>query len=112
VQSEDELFLLSNRTVFVKIEKMRLDLFLKLSRLVKRRTVAHEMCAASRVLLNGHEAKPAREVKPGDVITLKYYSRVIEAEVLETGAPGAGKKLPPSPVRIISDRRLSESIRV
>ncbi len=47
---------------------MRLDLFLKTSRLVKRRTVAQEMCVAGRVLVNGNEAKPAKEVKQGDVI--------------------------------------------
>jgi ribosomal 50S subunit-recycling heat shock protein len=88
---------------------MRLDQFLKLSRLVKRRTLAREMCDAGRVLLNGHEAKPARDVKPGDVITLKYFTRVIEAEVLDIVAPGAGKKLPPAPFRILTDTRLTET---
>lgn len=84
---------------------MRLDLFLKLSRLVKRRTTAQEMCGAGRVLVNSHEAKPAREVKPGDVITLAYSARIIEAEVLDITAPGAGKKLPNAPYRIVADKR-------
>ena len=88
---------------------MRLDQFLKVSRLVKRRTIAREMCDAGRVLLNGREAKPAREIKPGDLITLKYYARVIEGEVLEVVAPGAGKKLPPAPFRITTDKRLTET---
>jgi ribosomal 50S subunit-recycling heat shock protein len=88
---------------------MRLDLFLKLSRLVKRRAIAREMCDAGRVLLNGHAAKPAREVKPGDVITLKYFTRIIEAEVLAIVAPAAGKKLPPTPFRITTDTRISET---
>jgi ribosomal 50S subunit-recycling heat shock protein len=61
---------------------MRLDLFLKTSRLVKRRTVAQEMCVAGRVLVNGQEAKPAKDVNPGDVITLKFSSRIIDLEVI------------------------------
>ena len=51
---------------------MRLDKFLKVSRLIKRRTVAAEACSASRVLLNGKEAKPAKEVKIGDEIEIVY----------------------------------------
>ena len=51
---------------------MRLDKFLKVSRLIKRRTVAADACSASRVLLNGKEAKPAKEVKTGDEIEIVY----------------------------------------
>ena len=51
---------------------MRLDKFLKVSRLIKRRSVAADACSASRVLLNGKEAKPAKEVKEGDVIEVVY----------------------------------------
>ena len=51
---------------------MRLDKFLKVSRLIKRRSVAADACSASRVLLNGKEAKPAKEVKEGDVIDVVY----------------------------------------
>ena len=51
---------------------MRLDKFLKVSRLIKRRTVAADACSASRVLLNGKEAKPAKEVKVGDEIEIVY----------------------------------------
>ena len=69
---------------------MRLDLFLKSSRLVKRRTIAQEMCEAGRVLVNGHEAKPAKEVKEGDVITLKFSSRIVDLNVLEM--PTSSKK--------------------
>ena len=49
---------------------MRLDLFLKHTRLVKRRTAARDMAAGGGVLLNGHPAKPGRDVGPGDVLTL------------------------------------------
>ena len=51
---------------------MRLDKFLKVSRLIKRRTVAADACSASRVLLNGKEAKAAKEVKVGDEIEIVY----------------------------------------
>ena len=61
---------------------MRLDLFLKASRLVKRRSVARDMCEAGSVLVNGHEAKPSKEVKQGDHVTLQFTSKSIELEVL------------------------------
>ena len=61
---------------------MRLDLFLKLSRLVKRRTVAHEMCEAGRVHVNGHETKPSKELKQGDRIALLFTTKVVELKVL------------------------------
>ena len=51
---------------------MRLDKFLKVSRLIKRRSVAADACSASRVLLNGKEAKPSKEGRGGDVIEIVY----------------------------------------
>ncbi len=70
---------------------MRLDLFLKTSRLVKRRSIARELCDAGRVLVNGHESKPAKEVRQGDIITLKFSSRTVEVDVLSV--PVASKKI-------------------
>jgi ribosomal 50S subunit-recycling heat shock protein len=61
---------------------VRLDKFLQLSRLVKRRTVAHALCAAGRVRLNGLEAKPASTVAAGDVITVTYGDRRVVAKIL------------------------------
>jgi ribosomal 50S subunit-recycling heat shock protein len=89
---------------------MRLDLFLKTSRLVKRRTVAQEMCIAGRVLLNGHEAKPAKEVKQGDVIALKFSSRIVELEI--AGMPGrSSRKISPEELyRVKSETRLPKEI--
>ena len=60
---------------------MRLDKYLKISRLIKRRTVAADACSASRVLLNGKEAKPAKEVKVGDLIEIVYGNRTIKVKV-------------------------------
>jgi ribosomal 50S subunit-recycling heat shock protein len=54
---------------------MRLDLFLKASRLVLRRTVARELCDAGRVKVNGESAKPSKEVKAGDEIEIRRGAR-------------------------------------
>ena len=54
---------------------MRLDKFLKVSRLIKRRTVANEACSAGRVLVNGKAAKAGTNVKPGDSSRSSFYSR-------------------------------------
>jgi ribosomal 50S subunit-recycling heat shock protein len=62
---------------------MRLDKFLKVSRIIKRRTVAAQACDGDRVLLNGREAKPAAKVKVGDIIEVTFGSRTTRYEVLE-----------------------------
>lgn len=60
---------------------MRIDKFLKVSRLVKRRTVAKEMAAQGRIKVNGRVVKSSYEVKIGDVIEVGYGSRQIKAKV-------------------------------
>lgn len=62
---------------------MRLDKYLKVSRLIKRRTVANEACDGGRIQLNGRVAKAGAEVKPGDVIEISLGSRTVRVEVLE-----------------------------
>lgn len=62
---------------------MRLDKFLKVSRLIKRRTVANEACDAGRVLVNGKTAKASVKVKPGDVIEIQFGTRTVKVEVLD-----------------------------
>ena len=61
---------------------MRLDKFLKVSRLIKRRTVANEACDSSRVLVNGKLAKPSYNVKLGDEITITFGSKEVTIRVL------------------------------
>lgn len=61
---------------------MRLDKFLKVSRLIKRRTVANEACDAGRVTLNGKVARASAEVKPGDIIEIAFGNRETRVEVL------------------------------
>ncbi len=61
---------------------MRLDKFLKISRLIKRRTVANEACDAGRVFVNGKQARASYEVKEGDVLSITMGERVLKAQVL------------------------------
>ncbi|HIZ78346.1 MAG TPA: RNA-binding S4 domain-containing protein [Candidatus Lachnoclostridium stercorigallinarum] len=62
---------------------MRLDKFLKVSRLIKRRTVANEACDAGRVLVNDRAAKASYDVKNGDVIEIQFGTRSVKVEVLD-----------------------------
>lgn len=61
---------------------MRLDKYLKVSRIIKRRTVAKEACEGGRVSINGKVAKPSTEVKEDDVIEIRYASKVLKAKIL------------------------------
>ena len=62
---------------------MRLDKFLKVSRLIKRRTIANEACDAQRVEVNGKAAKASYDVKVGDVISIRMGDKKISAEVTD-----------------------------
>ena len=62
---------------------MRLDKFLKVSRIIKRRTVANEACDAGRVLINGTVAKASTKVKEGDVLEILFGTKTVKAEVLD-----------------------------
>ena len=62
---------------------MRLDKYLKVSRLIKRRTVANESCDAGRVKINGKTAKAGTDVKVGDVIEIGFGTRNVKVEVLD-----------------------------
>ena len=62
---------------------MRLDKFLKVSRIIKRRTVAKDFAESERVLVNGRIAKPATEIKKGDHIVMQIGVRTTEYEVLD-----------------------------
>ena len=62
---------------------MRLDKFLKVSRLIKRRTIANEACDAGRVMVNGRPAKASVKVKPGDIIAIQFGTKTVKARVLD-----------------------------
>jgi ribosomal 50S subunit-recycling heat shock protein len=75
---------------------MRLDKYLKVSRLIKRRTVANEACDAGRVNVNGKTVKASYDVKPGDVIEIGFGTRAVKVEVLsvaETSRKDEAKEL-------------------
>ena len=69
---------------------MRLDKYLKVSRLIKRRTVANEACDGGRVTVNGKVARASYDVQVGDVIALHFGERVLAVEVLDVSET-AGK---------------------
>ena len=62
---------------------MRLDKYLKVSRIIKRRTVANEACDAGRVSINGKVAKASADVKAGDIITIQFGNKEVKVEVLD-----------------------------
>ncbi len=61
---------------------MRLDKYLKVSRIIKRRTVANDACSADRVTINGRAAKPSAQVKEGDVLEIMFGTNPLKVEVL------------------------------
>ena len=89
---------------------MRLDVFLKVSRLCPRRTLAQELCDAGFVLLNGRPAKSAHAVKAGDELTIRRRDREIIARVLEAPAKrNVSRRDADQLVEIVSERTLDLS---
>lgn len=65
---------------------MRLDKFLKVSRIIKRRSIANEVCDMARVFVNNNPSKPAKQLKEGDIIAIEYKTRTLKARVLKIPA--------------------------
>lgn len=61
---------------------MRLDKYLKVSRIIKRRTIAKEVCEGERVSINGKVAKPSTTIKEGDIIEIKFANRSLKARII------------------------------
>ena len=80
---------------------MRLDKYLKVSRLIKRRTVANEACDRERVKVNGRPAKASYEVKVGDTIEIRFGERRLKVEVAEV-SEHAGKAEAPAMYREVA----------
>jgi len=80
---------------------MRLDKYLKVSRLIKRRTVANEVSSAGRIFINDKAAKPSAEVKEGDVLRLEYFNKTLVVKLL---------KVPTGNVSIQESKNLYEII--
>ena len=63
---------------------MRIDKFMKVSRLIKRRTVAKEAANGDRITINGRDAKPATQVKEGDIVSIRFGNSTVTVKVLST----------------------------
>lgn len=88
---------------------MRLDLFLRASRLVLRRSVAQELCEAGAVEVGGVRARASREVRAGDLITLKRRERILTVRVVELpAAKQVSRAAAPALYEVVSDERLPE----
>lgn len=79
---------------------MRIDKYLKASRLIKRRTVANEACDGDRIVVNGRQVKASYQVKVGDIIEIHFGQRVLKVEVLKV-ADNVGKADAPAMYREI-----------
>ncbi len=85
---------------------MRLDQFLKLSRVVKRRSVAKELCDSGAVKVNGRPVKPSREVREGDVIEIDTFTRYLKAQVVRIpSSKNVSKKEARELLQILEDKR-------
>jgi ribosomal 50S subunit-recycling heat shock protein len=87
---------------------MRLDIFLKTSRLIKRRSVAKELCDRGKVEVGGLAAKAGREIKAGDVLTLALSRRKLTVEVVEIPSGNVSKETASGLYRVIADLRVEE----
>lgn len=76
-------FLLWKVLLWKGAEEMRVDKFLKVSRIIKRRTIANEACDAGRVMINGKVVKAGAEVKIGDIIEIQFGNNTTKIEVLD-----------------------------
>jgi len=88
---------------------MRLDLFLKVSRLVKQRSVAKWVCDAGRVEVLGRKVKAGTEVRPGDEITLNLRDKVLTVRVLDVPAGNVSKERARTLYEIVEERDASFS---
>ncbi|SDO59803.1 RNA-binding S4 domain-containing protein [Alkalicoccus daliensis] len=86
---------------------MRLDKWLKVSRLIKRRTMAKEVADQGRVEVNGNKAKAGTDVIPGDTLTVRFGQKVVTVEVVRT-EDSAKKEEASSFYKIISEERIND----
>ena len=89
------------------IRDMRLDKYLKVSRIIKRRTVANEACDQGRVLLNGRVARASSDVKPGDTIEVRFGTRLLTVEVV-TVQETVHKEEASEMYRLVSEERIEK----
>jgi ribosomal 50S subunit-recycling heat shock protein len=84
---------------------MRLDLFLKWSRVIPRRTLAKEVCDAGRVAVNDNESRAGREIRIGDIVDIDFPRRRMKFRVLSIPAHAPGKDGAREMIELLEDRR-------
>lgn len=89
---------------------MRLDKFLKVSRLVKRRTVASELCQGGHVKVNDKTAKPALEVKAGDALQIRFGNRLLRVKILSVPEKAVPAQLADSLYEVIEERAVESPL--
>lgn len=87
---------------------MRLDKWLKLSRVIKRRPVANEICDQGRVTLNGRVAKAGAEIKSGDKLEIRFGQRLLSLEIVTVPAGQVSTKMAPELYRVLGETRLED----
>ncbi len=85
---------------------MRLDKFLKISRMIKRRSVAKAVCDSGRVLVNDHKAKAGKELHEGDVLHMNLNSRILTCQILSIPTGNVRAAEASSLYRIISEEKV------
>lgn len=89
---------------------MRLDKYLKVSRLVKRRTVAAELCDGGHVKINGKTAKPAAEVRAEDILQIRFGNRLLTVSVARVPEKAVPAQEAESLYQVIDERPLESSV--
>lgn len=89
---------------------MRLDKYLKVSRLVKRRTVAAELCQGGHVKINGQTAKPAAEIKPGNTLQLRFGNRLLTVKVAQVPEKAVPAQLADTLYETLEDKPLESPL--
>jgi ribosomal 50S subunit-recycling heat shock protein len=89
---------------------MRLDKYLKVSRLVKRRTVAAELCQGGHVKVNGQTAKPSVEIKPGNELQIRFGNRLLTVKVAQVPEKAVPAQLADTLYELISESPLESSL--
>jgi len=89
---------------------MRLDKFLKVSRLVKRRTVAAELCQGGHVKINGNTAKPAAEIKPDDLLQIRFGNRLVTVKVVQVPEKAVPAQLADTLYTLLEEKTLESSL--
>jgi ribosomal 50S subunit-recycling heat shock protein len=87
---------------------MRLDKWLKLSRVIKRRPVANEICDQGRVTINGRPAKASVEVKPGDRLNIRFGQRLLDLEIVTVPAGQVSTKMARELYTVMGETSLRE----